>query len=158
MQTALAPVGAPGGAGEERPPRTATGRWLGWLAVAGAVGLGVALRAWTRSDLWLDEALSVNIARLPPGELFEALRHDGHPPLYYLLLHGWIEVFGDGDEAVRSLSAVLSVATLPVAWVAGRRYGGRVAAVATVVLLATSPFAVRYATEARMTNAPTPDM
>ena len=150
MQTALAPVGAPGGAGEQGPSRPASGRWVGWLALAGAVAVGVAVRAYTRSDLWLDEALSVNIARLPLSELFEALRHDGHPPLYYLLLHGWIEVFGDGDEAVRSLSALLSVATLPVAWVAGRRYGGQACAVATVVLLATSPFAVRYATEARM--------
>ena len=44
---------------------------------------------YTRSDLWLDEALSVNIARLPLVDLHEALRHDGAPPLYYVLLHFW---------------------------------------------------------------------
>jgi mannosyltransferase len=52
--------------------------------------------------------------------------------------------------AVRALSGVLSVATLPVAWVAARRYGGRTCATAVLVVLATSPFALRYGTEARM--------
>jgi hypothetical protein len=123
------------------------------LAVAGvavAVVVGVALRFYARSDLWLDEALTVHTARLPIGDLFEQLRHDGHPPLYYLLLHGWMKVFGEGDEAVRSLSGVFGIATLPVLWVAAKRYGGRACAAAAVVLLAMSPFAIRYSTEARM--------
>lgn len=123
------------------------------LAVVGSaftVAAGLALRTFSRSDLWLDEALSVNIANLSLGDMVDALRRDGHPPLYYFLLHGWMTVFGTGDEAVRSLSGVLSIATIPLAWIAGRRYGGRGAALALVVLLATNPFAIRYATEARM--------
>jgi mannosyltransferase len=123
---------------------------IGRVLVVGAVTLGVALRFVATSELWRDEAMTVNIAQLPLGELFDALGRDGHPPLYYLLLHAWTEWFGDGTAAVRSLSAVLSVAALPLAWVAGLRLGGRACATATLVLLATSPFAVRYATEARM--------
>ncbi len=122
--------------------------------VAVLVGLvlavAVALRFVTRSDLWLDEALSAAIAGLPLDEIPDALRHDGFPPLFYWLLHLWTSVVGEGDVAVRSLSGVVSVATLPVAWMAGRRLGGPGAAWATTLVLATSPFAVRYATEARM--------
>jgi uncharacterized membrane protein len=127
-------------------------RWHTFVLVAAiaAVVAGVALRLASRSDLWLDEALSVNIARLPLGEMVDALRRDGHPPLYYFLLHGWISVFGDGDEAVRSLSGVLSLATIPVFWLAARRFGGTATAIVGVVLLGTNPFAIRYATEARM--------
>jgi len=44
---------------------------------------------YTRSDMWLDEALSVNIARLPLSDLRGALKQDGAPPFYYLLLHVW---------------------------------------------------------------------
>jgi uncharacterized membrane protein len=55
-----------------------------------AVIAGVVLRFTISSPLWLDEALSVNIASLPIGDIPEALRSDGHPPLYYLVLHGWI--------------------------------------------------------------------
>lgn len=124
-------------------------------AVTGAVALtgvvvAVVLRFWTRSELWLDEALSVNIARLPLSELPGALRHDGAPPLYYALLHGWMRLFGDGNLAVRSLSGVLSVGSLPLMWLAGRRLGGSKVAWAALLLLASSPFAVHYATEARM--------
>ena len=115
-----------------------------------AVIAGIALRFLSRSDLWLDEALTVNIAKLPVGDLLDWLKHDGHPPLYYLLLHFWMKAFGEGDDAVRSLSGVFSVATLPLMWIAARRYGGRLAAIAGLLLLATSPFAVRYGTEARM--------
>ena len=97
------------------PTRVALGALVLLLSAA------VILRFVTRSHLWLDEALSVNIARLPFGRLRAALRQDGSPPLYYLLLHGWIRVFGTTDVAVRALSGVIAVLTLPVAWLCGRR-------------------------------------
>ena len=119
-------------------------------AVAGVLAASIVLRFATRSDLWLDEAVSVNIARLPLSELRGALRVDGAPPLYYFLLHFWIRVFGEGDLAVRSMSGVVSVATLPAAYLAGRRVGGSRVGWFAVLLLAASPYAIRYATEARM--------
>src|SRR5438270_1282723 len=120
------------------------------VAVAVVVVVGVALRFLTSSHLWLDEALTVNIAKLPLSRIPAALRHDGSPPLYYLLLHWWIAAFGAGDIAVRALSAIFAIATLPLIWLAGQRLGGRRVAVAALVLLAASPFASRFATEARM--------
>jgi hypothetical protein len=51
---------------------------------------------------------------------------------------------------VRALSGVLGVVTLPLGYLAGRRAGGPRAGWAFVVLLSLSPFAIRYATEARM--------
>ena len=110
------------------------------------------LRVWTRSDLWLDERLTHNIARLPLGDIPDALRRDGSPPLYYLLLHGWMAVFGESDFAARLLSGTLGLATLPLAWFVGRRAGrgDLTVAWASVLLLASSPFAVRYSTEVRM--------
>jgi mannosyltransferase len=159
---------APAGA---QTPRTGEGsgraplapRWVlafGLLVVA----VGVVLRFVARSDLWLDEALSVNIARLPIADLQTALRQDGAPPLYYALLHYWTDVFGVGNLAVRSLSGVVSLATLPVAWFAGRRLGcagppgpvrddssrARLVAALVVLVFACSPYMIRFATEARM--------
>jgi hypothetical protein len=111
---------------------------------------GVVLRFVTTSPLWLDEALSVNIAELPLGDIPDVLRRDGHPPLYYVLLHGWIELFGSGDQAVRALSGVAAVLTLPLAFVAGCRRGGRLLGWLALTMLAASPYAIRYATETRM--------
>jgi mannosyltransferase len=120
------------------------------------VGLGLVvvsalvLRFWTVSDLWLDEALTVNIARLPLHQIPSFLRRDGAPPLYYVLLHFWMGWFGTSDEAVRSLSGLFGVVTVPLAWVAGKRLGGRRVGWAAMLLVATSPFATRYDTETRM--------
>jgi mannosyltransferase len=122
---------------------------LATVVVVLAVVAGLVLRFVQRSDLWLDEALSVNIASLPLGDITDALRHDGHPPLYYALLHGWMQLVGDSDQAVRALSGIFSVAALPLAWIAGRRIGGRPVALAALVLLAVSPFAVHYGSETR---------
>jgi uncharacterized membrane protein len=102
------------------------------------------------SPLWLDEALSVNISKLPLGSIPGALRHDGHPPLYYFLLHGWMSIFGEGDHAVRSLSALISLAALPLAYRAGRRIAGPRLGWMTVIVLSLSPFFLRYGSETRM--------
>ena len=121
---------------------------MGGLVVV--VAVGVVLRFYTHANLWLDEALTVDISRLPLHDISGALRRDGAPPLFYVLLHFWMQVFGTSDLAVRSLSGVVSCLTLPLVWIAARRLGGRTAAVAATVLVASSPFAVYYGTEARM--------
>jgi mannosyltransferase len=115
-----------------------------------AIAAGVVLRFVTRSALWLDEALTVNIAALPLGDLEQALRHDGHPPLYYVLLHVWMDVFGEGDAAVRALSGVFGVASLGLAWLYGRRRGGASLAWCYAAVVAMAPFALRYGSETRM--------
>jgi 4-amino-4-deoxy-L-arabinose transferase-like glycosyltransferase len=119
------------------------------VAVA-ATAVGVALRFTGPRALWLDEALTVNISRLPLTHLFDALRHDGSPPAYYVLLHYWMGIFGTGTRSVRALAGVCSVLALPLGWRLGSAVGGRRAAVATVVVLACNPFALRYGTENRM--------
>ncbi|MDQ3978813.1 MAG: glycosyltransferase family 39 protein [Actinomycetota bacterium] len=130
-------------------PAPALGRgWRGLLITVLAVG--TVLRFLSFSHLWLDEALSVNIARLPLGDIPDALRHDGAPPFYYVLLHAWMRVFGEGTFAVRALSAVFGVTALPLMWLAARRVAGPRAAWAALILLAASPFGIRYSTEARM--------
>jgi hypothetical protein len=134
--------------------RSGTRRPARRLALPAAVGavvvLGVLLRLHSASALWLDESLSVNIARLPLQDMPGALRRDGSPPLYYLLLHGWISLFGTDGTAVRALSTVFALAALPLAWLVGRRLRDPATGWVALLLLASSPFLVRYATETRM--------
>lgn len=148
------PAAAPPGAGAlpqagMRRARWPATRWV-VLAAAAVVVAGVVLRFVTTSPLWLDEALTVNISRQPLADLHHLLSRDGAPPLYYLLLHFWMGAFGSSDVAVRALSGLFSVATLPFVYVAGRRIGGRTVGTAALLLVASSPFAIRYATETRM--------
>ena len=112
------------------------------------------LRFSARQALWLDEAQSVAIASLPLGghgtTLFDGLRADGSPPLYYLLLHGWIELFGAGTSAVRSLSALLNLAAVAPLYLLGRRIVGRRAAMVAVLLHRRPRSPLYFATETRM--------
>jgi len=147
-------------------------RWdvVGNVAVVASLVLAVWLRFWTPSALWLDEALTVNIARAPLHQIPQLLRHDGAPPLYYYMLHFWMQIFGQSNLATRSLAGVIGVINLPVAWVTGYRVGsrwwttesvspeeelerhrkGHITAWAVTLLVASSPFVVYYNTEARM--------
>ena len=107
------------------------------------------MRVIAPSPLWLDEALSVHIASLGFADMVDALRHDGHPSLYYLLLGWWMDLFGDSNGSVRAMSGVFSLATVPVLWAIGRRRSTELASVVALIAL-TSPFLLRYGTEARM--------
>lgn len=115
--------------------------------------VGVAMTAARfgfRRELWLDEALSVNIAQRPIGELADALRHDGHPPLYYAILGRWIDIVGTGAIALRSLSAIFAAAaTWPVARL-GAIVAGRRGQLTAMALWALSPFVLRFGSEVRM--------
>jgi hypothetical protein len=135
---------------DEVPALTGRTRIAVGVGIAFVVAAGLLLRFWTRSGLWLDEALTVDVARLPLHALPNALKHDGAPPLYYVLLHFWMGLFGQSNAAVRSLSGVFALLTLPVGWLCGKRFGGRAVAWTMVVLLASAPFDVYYATESRM--------
>jgi mannosyltransferase len=136
-------------AGSASPSRSKIAPGLAIAAIL-ALGAGSALRLHSSSPLWLDEALSVNIAHLPLPDLVRALRRDGSPPLYYIALHYWIAIFGSSDDAVRALSTVFAFAAMPVAYLVARRAGGRGAGLLAMLLLGSCPFAVRYATETRM--------
>ena len=134
--------------------------WWVLAGVTAAVAAGVVARFIPRGELWLDEALSANIAELGPSGAMDALRRDGHPPLYYWLLDLWSSLVGDSAWALRSLSAIVGVVTLPLVWMAGRRLvlrqdptgtlRARQTATAALVITALLPFTVRYSSETRM--------
>ncbi len=124
-----------------------------------AVAVGIVLRFWPRSSLWLDEALTINISTLPIGEIGDALRRDGHPPLYYVLMHVWTAIGGESDWWVRALSGVISVAGFPLVYLAGRRIalrrggdalGARRTGMLALAAMAILPYGIRYGAEARM--------
>ncbi len=101
--------------------------------------------------LWLDEAFSIWLARQPLPDVYGwLLKIDQHPPLYYTLLHVWMAALGDSVGAVRLLSALFGVATIPVIFLLGRRLLGAPGGLIAAAILTVAPFHVRFAQETRM--------
>src|SRR3954454_1482763 len=129
---------------------------LSLLAVL-AIVLGLALVAWSvyvrsrafHEAYWIDEGLSIGIAKHSFFDIPSVLREDGSPPLYYLLLHIWIGFFGTKEVATHALSLVFSTLTIPVGVWAGWSLFGRWAGITTGVLCAANPFLTTYAQETR---------
>ena len=77
-----------------------------WIAVPAGLGALVAVSLLLRTTelgigFWIDEGLSVGIADRPLGDIPLALREDGSPPLYYMLLHFWLDLAGESEAGVR---------------------------------------------------------
>src|SRR5947209_2713982 len=126
-----------------------------WVPVTGALVLLLAISAFIRTryiggQFWMNEALTVGISSHPLSAIPGVLRHDGSPPLFYLLLHGWMTLFGPSESATHALSLLCSLITVPVAMWAGWSMFGRRAGYMAAILFAFSAFLTQYAQETRM--------
>ncbi len=101
------------------------------------------------------------LLRIPPEDgVVDALKtvkalilsdlSEPHPPLLYLLEHGWIRLFGNGEGATRSLVMLMSLATLGVAYWLGRRLLGDRGGLIFTALLALNPFFLSHSLNLRM--------
>ncbi len=68
--------------------------------------------------------------------------------IYYFLLHSWLN-FGENEFAIRSLSVIFGVASIPAIYFLGSKLVGKKAGLVSAVLLALHSFHVQYSQEAR---------
>lgn len=100
-------------------------------------------------SVWSDEAFSIFLARQNWSNFWHMVSTaEANMSLYYLLLRGWLQV-GDGAWWVRFLSALLSVAAVPIVFSTGKAILSQRAGIIAALLLAVNPFDIRYAQEAR---------
>lgn len=100
--------------------------------------------------LWCDEASSVLISRHNVDSLLFHAAFDVHPPLYYLLLHGWMILLGDSITAVRSLSLLFGILTVALVIALTRWLANEHTALLAGWFVALMPMAVHYSQETRM--------
>jgi mannosyltransferase len=122
-----------------------------WLLGA-VVALGVVVRFTTLSQqsFWYDEAATWGIVHGSLGHVFATVpRTESTPPLFYVLLWFWAQVFGTGAAGLRSLPALCSTLTIPVMWLIGRRLVSDRVGLIAALLTAVNPLLFWYAQEAR---------
>ncbi len=122
------------------------------LAVLAALTLFAAWisgRALTQ-PMRVDEAASyLHYIRRPVPFIATAYNATNNHILHNLLAHVCFRLWGSSEWAVRLPAWLFGVASLPVAYAAARAHFGRTAALATVAVLATSPYYVDSLTNAR---------
>lgn len=123
-------------------------RWYATLVTA--LGAILSLIDISESSIWHDEGYTLMLALMSPAQIIARTARDVHPPLYYLLLHYWVAVFGHSELAARSLSAVFLVAAVPLAYLLIRRLWSEPAGRLAALFVACGPFLIRYSQETRM--------
>lgn len=122
-----------------------------WL-VGGLIVLGAVLRFATlgAQSYWYDEAQAAHELHLSLGSMLSSMVDvETAPPLYFVLGWAWVHVFGAGEVALRSLSALAGTALIGIAYLCGRDLVSRRAGVLTAAFVALSPFMIWYSQEAR---------
>jgi mannosyltransferase len=97
-----------------------------------------------------DETVTVWLVHLSLPKMLSTIpRTESTPPLYYVLAWVWSRVFGSGAVAIRSLSALMGVAVIPLCYLAASQLSNRRAGAIAAVLAALSPALTWYSQEAR---------
>lgn len=115
---------------------------------------GLRLATLGSQSLWYDEAFTpVHVFRAGLGATLRNMAHtENTPPLWYVLEWVVTRVLGEGAVALRLLSALAGIATVPVVWAIGRELQGpptRRAAIVGAAFVAVGPLFVWYSQEAR---------
>ncbi len=139
------------------------------------LALGARVPHLERDSLWMDELFSMAQsggysawAAFPPtnrvsglarttslagareaAEILDRMSDDNHPPLHFLLLRAWRAAFGDGTAVVRSLSILISLASLLFLFDAVRQLDGVEGALWATLLASLAGPHVYYARETR---------
>lgn len=130
--------------GSLSPPARASRSSIVWAITV----LGLVLRFWglAHQSLSMDEVSELHLASQPVRTIVTTM--DGFPPLYELVLHGWIREVG-ATEMARWVSLVFGMLALPAIFLLGREMVGDRVGHWSAGLLAVSPIHIWYSQEIR---------
>jgi 4-amino-4-deoxy-L-arabinose transferase-like glycosyltransferase len=143
--TTLALRGRPGSTIRIRPRSAA-------FAVLCLIVAAAALRIPTLGEqsYWFDEGRTIRVIHASfTGMLHNDYTGETTPELYYILAWAWAQIAGYGEFAIRLLSAVAGILTVPVAFLIGRKLSSARAGVIAAALTAFNPMLIWYSQEAR---------
>ncbi len=117
-----------------------------------SVIVAVLLRVWNLDylSLRLDEAQSIWQASHTTKFIFEYMVKNVHLPLHNTLLHFWIRLFGTSTFAVRFMSLIPGVLSIPALYLLSKELIGKNKSYMTVAIGVFSPIWVWYSREIRM--------
>ena len=100
-------------------------------------------------SLWEDEIYSYETSSRSFTDLIsEPL--PVHPPLYFIFLKAWTNIFGTSEFSLRFPSVIFGILSVPLMYFLGSKLYDKKTGIIASALLAISPFLIYYQQEARM--------
>lgn len=123
-----------------------------WVIIIGCaiIAMLISLFIGMRQSVWFDEAYSILIAKQPIGQLIHLTALDTHPPLFYIILKIWGNIFGWSELALRTMPILFMGGAVVCSALLMQKLFNRRAAVITLPLVVLAPFLLRYGFEIRM--------
>ena len=115
------------------------------LVVSCLAALTLGLFRLATPSVWVDEAATANAT----GESYVSFMTDQYHWLYYTLIKPWASVFGTSEWALRLPSVLGTTLGCGLLVLLAYRLFGRWVALASGLLLATSPFVIQWSQQAR---------
>jgi len=103
----------------------------------------------TSQPIDLDEPFSIYHAQKSLSHLISIFKTENNPPLHFILLHFWEQLFGIGALSVRSLSLLFSLLTIPILWKIATQFINFKAAILLCLLFIFSDYHHYHGLEAR---------
>lgn len=102
-------------------------------------------------SLWLDEAISANVSKLPIDQIINNFSvYDFHPPLYYLFLNIWERIVGNNVIMMRLSSVIFSLTTIWLVFLIGKELKNKKYGFWAALLVSINPLFIYYSQELRM--------
>jgi hypothetical protein len=128
-------------------------RALQWWALV-VIILGFSLRICNLGTFgfWVDEAATGFISRLSIKDIIVYTKEHSyeHPPLYYAILHLWLQIAGDTEWPSRFFAVFWGTLALAVAFSVFLRLASPLFSIFSLLYLALNPFHLAYSQENRM--------
>jgi 4-amino-4-deoxy-L-arabinose transferase-like glycosyltransferase len=122
-----------------------------------ALALAARLAGIASRPIWYDESFSLLIAEQGPAAILhgtlaadaDSSAAEEHPPAYYFMLWGWMQIFGSSLIAARVLSIIASLGIVFLVYKIAEHLDPAIAQTAGI-LAAILPFQIHYGQEIRM--------
>lgn len=104
------------------------------------------------TGLWHDEFYSFYAANqsFPFGIIEWLNQNDVHFPLYFLVLHIWMVLFGNCDISLRFCSVIFGVLNIPVIYFAGKELNSYKTGLLAATFVGINSFLIYYSQEVRL--------
>ncbi len=87
-------------------------------AILAATVVGIRTIGNSAACLTADDAFSWRVTQRPLAQMLKCVARDTHPPGYFMLLKGWVTLWGDSPVALRGMSAFFGVIAVVVVYMA----------------------------------------